>query len=462
MTESPHSGLTRTAPSRRTLLKAGLIGGAGVVAGPTLWTQAARSAAPATGVHLSYGSDPVSRMNVSWSTAGSVQAPRLDLGLTPDYGLTLRPESVSSLRVDSVYHHVDLSDLRSGTRYYYRLSHDGGPATRGSFTTAPPSEEPFRFAAFGDMGVAEDAARNVNLIRREGAEFAFVVGDIAYADDGGMGTSRESQQDFGLWDEFLTQIQPSSAAIPWMTTVGNHEMENGNGELGYDGYRARFRHPDNGASGGQETYSFVRGNVAFIALDGNDATYEYTRNKGYLGAAGDSWLELQLITFRARADIDFILVGFHQCAYCTNVAHASDGGIRDRWEALFDRYQVDVVINGHNHCYERTHLMRAGKPVQQAPRGSTVSTNEGTIYITAGGGGASAYPDVLPKLSYYTNEHGLKIPEVTDYRAIGDATHSVAFFDAHPRDAEGRARLDLEVIASDGSKVDTLTIARTR
>ena len=427
-----------------------------------LWTRAARSAAPVAGVHLSYGSDPTNGMNVSWSTNGAVQAPRLDLGLTPDYGLTLDADSVSSLRVDSVYHHVDLGDLRAGTRYYYRLSHDGGPETRGSFTTAPPSGESFRFAAFGDMGVAEDAARNVNLIRQQRAEFAFVVGDIAYADEGGMGTSRESQQDFGVWDEFLTQIQSSAAAIPWMTTVGNHEMENGNGELGYDGYRARFRHPGNGAAGGPETYSFVRGNVGFIALDGNDATYEYKRNAGYLGSAGDAWLEMQLAIFRSREDIDFILVGFQQCAYCTNVAHASDGGIRDRWEALFDRYQVDVVINGHNHCYERTHLMRAGKPVREAPRGSTVTTNDGTIYITAGGGGASAYPDVLPKMSYYTNAQGLKIPELTDYRAVGDATHSVAFFDAHPRDTDGRARLDLEVIASDGSQGDSLSIARAR
>ncbi|NGN92302.1 metallophosphoesterase family protein [Nocardioides sp. KC13] len=461
MTVSPHSGPS-IGPSRRTLLKTGLIGGAGVVAGPMLWTQAARSAAPATGVHLSYGANPVRQMNVSWSTAGSVQGARLDLGVTPDYGLTVRPESLSSIRVDSVYHHVDLSDLKPGTRYYYRLSHDGGTPTRGSFTTAPKSRESFRFAAFGDMGVAEDAVRNVNLIRQQGAEFAFVVGDIAYADTGGQGKSGELQQDFGVWDEFLAQIQPSANAIPWMTVVGNHEMENGNGELGYDGYRARFRHPGNGAGSGQETYSFVRGNVAFIALDGNDATYEYTRNAGYLGAALDSWLEQRLAAFRARDDIDFILVGFHQCAYCTNIAHASDGGIRDRWEELFDRYQADVVINGHNHCYERTHLMRAGKPVQEAPRGATVDTEQGTIYITAGGGGGSTYPDVLPVLSYYTDKNGLKIPEPTTYRAVGDATHSVAFFDAHPRDAHGQAKLVLEVIASDGSEVDTLTITRSR
>ncbi|MBO0842931.1 MAG: metallophosphoesterase family protein, partial [Nocardioides sp.] len=434
---------------------------AGVVAGPLLWTQAARSAVPASGVHLSYGNLPGRRMSVSWSTAGSVQAPTLELGTTTDYGLKAAADSISSLRVDSVYHHVDLTDLTPGTQYYYRLSHGGGTPVTGSFTTATETPGKFRFAAFGDMGVEADAATNVRLVQAQGAEFAILVGDIAYADTGGMGVSSASQQDFTTWDALLAQIEPSARQIPWMTTVGNHEMENGNGELGYDGYRARFRHPVNGAPGGKETYSFVRGNVAFIALDGNDATYEYTRNKGYLGATLDDWLTQRLASYRSRDDIDFILVGFHQCAYCTNVAHASDGGIRDRWERIFDQFEVDVVINGHNHCYERTHLMRGGHPVQEAPKGSSVDTSRGTIYITAGGGGASTYPDLGHPVSYVTSPHGLKIPELTTYNAISKATHAVAFFDASPRDAAGVATLELNVLATSGGSVDSLTLTRS-
>lgn len=459
---NPHvSPRIETIPTtRRTVLKAGLLGTAGAVAGPMLWTQAARSATRAAGVHLSYGNLPGSRMSVSWSTAGSVQTPTLELGTSTDYGHRLTADSVSSLRVDSVYHHVDLDQLRPGTTYYYRLSHAGSTPVTGSFTTAPEQPGPFRFAAFGDMGVEADAATNVRLIQAKGAEFAILVGDIAYADSGGMGVSRASQQDFTTWDRLLAQIEPSAKQIPWMTTVGNHEMENGNGELGYDGYRARFRHPVNGAPGGKETYSFVRGNVAFIALDGNDATYEYTRNTGYLGSTLDDWLRQRLASYRSRHDIDFILVGFHQCAYCTNLAHASDGGVRDRWEALFDQYQVDVVINGHNHCYERTHLMRGGVPVQEAPTGATVDTSQGTLYITAGGAGASTYPDLGHPLSYVTTEHGLKVPELTRYNAVSDTAHSVAFFDASPRDADGVATLRLNVLATAGGTIDTVTIAR--
>lgn len=447
-------------PTRRTLLKAGVVGGAGAVAGPFLWTQAASSAVAPGGVHLSYGKHAAHEMVVSWSTPHSVKKPVLEFGPTRHYGHTIEADSSSAQRVGSVYHHAATHRLKPDTTYYYRLHHQGGTPRTGSFHTAAAKPRPFRFAAFGDMGVNTAAAQNIALIQRQKPEFAFVVGDLCYADSGGMGTSKASQQDYTLWDKFLTQIQPSAHSIPWMTTVGNHEMENGNGELGYAGYRARFRLPANGAPGGAVTYALAKGNVGFIALDGNDATYEYTRNRDYLGSALDHWLASWLKEFRERQDIDFIVVGFHQCAYCTNLAHASDGGIRDRWEKLFDQYAVDVVVNGHNHCYERTHLMRGGKPVKEAPQGATVSTTQGTVYITAGGGGASSYPEVPLHLSYVTDESGLKVPEVTTYNAVGTADHSIAFFDVSPRDKHGVATMKLRTLSSAGKLIDSLTITR--
>ena len=42
-------------------------------------------------------------------------------------------------------------------------------------------------------------------------------------------------QDFRVWDQWLQQIEPGARQTPWMTTVGNHEMEAGNGELGLRG-----------------------------------------------------------------------------------------------------------------------------------------------------------------------------------------------------------------------------------
>ncbi|WP_372734912.1 purple acid phosphatase family protein [Nocardioides sp.] len=431
--------------------------------GPLLWVPPASAAVRPGGVHLMYGKNPKHRMAVSWSTPAGVRRPRLELGLDRTYGLTVPAESRSTKDLGTVYHHVDLRRLRPGTRYHYRLSHKGASPVTGTFRTAPKVQRPFRFAAFGDMGVNAAAAAHVALIRRMRPKFAFVVGDLCYADtSGGTGVGGPQTQDFRVWDQWLNQIQPSAGHVPWMTTVGNHEMEEGNGELGYSGYLDRFQLPGNGVKGAPVTYSFVHGNVGFIALDGNDASYEISRNLDYLGSAQDQWLRRELAEMRSDPEIDFIVVGFHNCMYCTNLVHGSDGGNRSRWEPIFDRYSVDLVVNGHNHCYERTHPLRDGAPVIEAPRGAVIDSTRGTTYLTAGGAGQAVYPTGGRPISYVSIEGGVRVPETTEWSALTNEVHSVAFLDAVPRNKRGVAKLKLTALSTDGKVIDRLTLKRRR
>lgn len=452
------AGVTESSLSRRAVLG----GGAAAAASPMLWVPPAAAAVAPRGVHLAFGAKPRHRMAVSWSTPQSVRRPRLDLGTDRHYGLTVRPDSRASKDVGTVYHHVDLRHLDPGTTYHYRLTHAGGAPVKGTFRTAPARNRRFRFAAFGDMGVNAAAAAHVALINRMKPDFSFVVGDLCYADSsGGTGAGGPATQDFAVWDRWLTQIQSSASRSPWMTTVGNHEMEAGNGELGYAGYLDRFELPGNGAAGAPVTYSYTYGNVGFVALDGNDASYEISRNRGYVGSAQDRWLDRTLKHLRAKPHLDFIVVGFHNCMYCTNLVHGSDGGNRDRWEPLFDRYGVDLVVNGHNHCYERTHPVRDGRPVTEAPTGATVDSKRGTTYLTAGGAGQTEYPTGGLPVSYVTIEGGLRVPETTTWSATTSQQHSIAFVDAVPRDKDGVARLELVALATNGSVLDRVTLTRT-
>jgi len=446
------------------VIKAGVAGVAGAAASPTLWTPPSSAAVPAGGIHLMYGAQPRHHMGITWATPTHVRRPVLDLGLDPSFGQRLVPDSRSAKAVDTVYHHVDATRLRPGTRYHYRIRHDGGTPVTGSFVTAPSTNRGFRFTTFGDMGVNAAAAQHLAMIRARRPDFAFVVGDLCYADSsGGTGAGSDATQDFAVWDQWFRQIQPSARAIPWMTTVGNHEMEANNGELGYNGYLSRMNLPGNGVPGSPVTYSFRHGNVGFIALDGNDASYEIDRNYGYLGSAQDRWLAERLASFRAQPGLDFIVAGFHNCMYCTNLVHGSDGGHRNRWEGLFDRYSVDLVVNGHNHCYERTHPMRGGAPVVEAPTGSAIDSRRGTTYLTVGGAGQTEYPTGGLPASYVVEEGGLKIPELTtEWSARTFQGHSIAFVDVKPRDASGVARMRVTAVASDGSTVDMVTLRRDR
>ena len=49
-------------------------------------------------------------------------------------------------------------------------------------------------------------------------------------------------------------------------------------------------------------------------------------------------------------------------------AHASDGGVRAALAPLFDEFSVDLVVQGHNHQYERTEPDPARRSRRAGPR----------------------------------------------------------------------------------------------
>src|SRR5215472_4054024 len=53
--------------------------------------------------------------------------------------------------------------------------------------------------------------------------------------------------------------------------------------------------------------------------------------------------------------IDWIVAQIHEIACSSSkTGHGSDRGIRENWLPLFDKYQVDLMLNGHDHDYERS------------------------------------------------------------------------------------------------------------
>jgi hypothetical protein len=457
----------RRVTSRRSLLRGGVAAGGAMVAGPALLAgtagaatagTAARaragspmllsrasafsgSALPPFGRHIAFGADPSTQISVAWQVAAPVQDPFIRVGPAPwDLGHRV-PGQIRTLStpmsdidaVDSVapsapatieqyYVHAEVSGLRPGQTYFYSVGHQGwdtaasGPA--GSFTTAPRGRVPFTFTAFGDQGVSYDALGTATLIRAQNPAFHLHAGDISYAEDGGDGLITDSY-DPRVWDSFFAEIEPAAGQIPWQVAVGNHEMESWYSPDGYGGQYARFDFPGQQASSSPPTYySFRYGNVGIISLDANDVSYEIPANLGYTGGAQTAWLARTLAALRASPDIDFIVAYFHHCAYCTCVVHGSEGGARQFWAPLFDQYQVDLVINGHNHIYERTDPIRAGAATGAAPIGSVIHpATAGTTYVAAGGAGKSLYSfsaadsyegkvDNVTSVASYVNEPG--------------------------------------------------------
>ena len=184
-----------------------------------------------------------------------------------------------------------------------------------------------------------------------------------------------------------------------MFATGNHDMEalhddnQGRGAThGYGGHAARLDLPRNGPSACPSVYSVPYGNVGVVSVDANDLSTEIPTNAGYSAGSQAAWLRETLTRMRADRTTDVVVAFLHHCAFATSKTHASDAGVRAAIAPLFDEFSVDLVLQGHNHQYERTNPIRRGRSSVQAPDGATVRPEtDGTAYVCVGSGGRPRY-----------------------------------------------------------------------
>lgn len=460
-------------PSRRRFVQGALVSAGVLAVGPTTWFKAARAnAAPPAAAHLAFGADPGREMSFVWSTPGPVDNPRLSFGGADGGGTVVAAETrtlplnlLDPVRgVDTHYHHVRLTGLDPQTTYGYRLLHAGADSGPRSFSTAPDAAQPFTFTAFGDLGISAASQAVVAQVAAIEPAFNLIAGDLCYANDLGT-TSPLDAVDFdpAVWDRWFDQAMTSAGTTPWMPSLGNHDVEPGFGYQGYDGHHARLALPAGGFN--DYVYSFRYGNVAVVAVDANDVSSEIPHP--YSLGAQTSWIDAELRALRADPAVDFIVVHFHHCAYCTITSHGSDGGVRREWVPLFDEHNVDLVINGHNHGYERTTPIRNGVPTVAAPTGSTVApADHGTTYLCAGGGGRTPNELSPPGQGFVSNgplAHDNPLtgePEDAPWSVVAVATNCFVRVDVTPPGPSGLTTMALTAIDHTGQTFDTVTLAR--
>lgn len=198
-----------------------------------------------------------------------------------------------------------------------------------------------------------------------------------------------------------------------------------------------------------------------------------TRSRPTSGSATSKqtrWLDRRLGELRARHDIDFVVVFFHHCAFSTTNAHASDGGVRDAWVPLFEKHQVDLVINGHNHVYERTDAILKNAVRRQVPIGErTDPTRDGIVYVTAGGAGKALYNFPAPDTyeghvvdrdsvdTYHVVKGGGKAAETVEWSRVRYTGFSFLAVEVLPGK---HARMKVTALAESGERIDHFEISR--
>jgi len=257
-------------------------------------------------------------------------------------------------------HEITLPNLKPGTQYLYRTTTttaDGKSATSDvhSFLTAVECDQPFSFTIIGDTQRNPTVtAKLAKLMWALRPNFVVHCGDVV--DDGA---------DKKQWVEDLFVAGADLwARVPLLPCIGNHEKN-------HPFYYQYFSLPTP-----EYYYRYRYGNADFFVLDTN------TRNKLGPGSEQYEWLEKEL----AKSKAAWKFVYHHHPVYSSD-----DDDFGDSWRTatssgdlrlrplvtLYEKYNVDVVFNGHIHVYERTLPIRDGK----------VDRTKGIIYLTSGGGG---------------------------------------------------------------------------
>ncbi len=300
-----------------------------------------------------------------WARAEILEAPRALGDVAPPSGAVTRLSALSSTPVNtslgyaSTYHTVEFTDLKPNTRYTYRVGDGTNWSEWIDFTTAASNFEPFSFIYYGDAQNYIDSA--VPRVFRQA--FADRPQAKAIVNAGDLIDNANSEEQWGQWYKAGSFIdgQINNISVP-----GNHEYSGGLSQF----WRPQFPYPDNGPGNAelkQTVYYVDYQGVRFIALDSN-----YQSNSTLM-AAQTAWLESVL----KENPNKWTVVTFHHPVYSTTGTR-NNPNVRNQWGPLFEKYGVDLVLQGHDHSYGRGNVTTARK---------TAAVHNSTVYAVSVSGG---------------------------------------------------------------------------
>ncbi|WP_182883699.1 purple acid phosphatase family protein [Microbispora sp. H10949] len=362
-----------------------------------LTTGAHADSATLTGVVLGVGADETQRV-VSWySSTGTPQvvqvAPTSKLveGQFPANAVTFSA-TVSANSVNGGYNaHATIDSLKQNTEYSYRVGAEGGWSPAYSFTTQDFNGNNLDFLFFGDPQIGSSGN-----VAKDGAGWADTL-DVALAANPKAellvsgGDQVETANTETQWNAFLASDK--LRRYPWAATIGNHDV-------GGKAYEQHFWTPNtdrsapyyNGSattrSGGD--YWFKYKNILFIDINSN--AYASGSDAAHIAYITD-------VVDKHGAGVKHTVLVYHHAIY-SPASHANDGDNKVRrqdFPTAFSKLGVDLVLQGHDHSYSRSYVIKNGQKANkdEQPGAAQVSKGPGgVIYVTANSASGSKYYDL--------------------------------------------------------------------
>lgn len=367
-----------------------------------------------TQVVLQFGLPPGSTGTVKWGATGTL-----------DQTATAQVQAHDALVDPLAYQVVTLTGLSPSTSYCFQVELDGQDLTGPlSFRTAPSPNtgRTVRWLVLGDYGNGSEAAAAVYRAIQghlDEIDFWLTTGDNAYS----KGTWDEWQNNhFAFYSDLMRRV-------PYFPTPGNHDYGDDDLVPMIESFvlpRNAYREEDF-----ERYYSFDWGPLHFTVADSQKSVYLLT-------AEPDDdmmdWFRADLAA-ATEAKRPWVVPVWHHPVYMSQPDRNAELGALLQLKPAAEAADVPLVLNGHNHNYERYGRMKDD---------AKVTEGLGTTYVTTGGGGAGLYE--------VTNDPA----EDADVaiRDAGLAAHHFMLFEADRCVLKGRA------IDTEGTVIDSFELDR--
>lgn len=255
---------------------------------------------------------------------------------TPTYSEWSRPAGDYSAFGARYVCKVNLSNLTPDTEYRYRVKTPSGAYSDEYYFKTASGYGPVTFAfltdsqaGVNDYGIFNTLIAKSRDIKRDTA-FILHTGDVT--DRGG-----NPEQ----WEGFYSK-STNLSLMPIASTPGNHEyyLTSSGDYVSAEVYNQFFNNPQNGPEiRKNSSYYFTYNNVLFVMIDS-------VKSDSY--AEQKAWFREVVSNNMRRA----IIVGMHIGPFTGGGAYASSGqNVFNQWSALFDEFNVDLVLSGHEHNF---------------------------------------------------------------------------------------------------------------
>lgn len=287
---------------------------------------------------------------------------------------------------------VTVTGLKQGKTYYYSYTENGVWSEAQPFTVQPADEFTVLYISDAQIGRSGDETLEEILIR-DTCGWNYTVGKMltAYPNAAFAISGGDQFQSADSLVQMKAYLSPEALrSLPVANTIGNHDDDS-------TLYGEIFNNPNEvdelNSSEAGTGYYYTYGDVLFITINSNN------------NLMLDTAKVLREAT-QAHPDTKWRVVTMHHNPYSASLSDDDFSEERLFFSSLYDLYDIDLCLSGHDHFYSRTDTMYAGE----------VTDGEGTVYVQSSSASGSNY-DPLPEstASFTVSAFDVRVPTYTAF-----------------------------------------------